>query len=175
MTRLEEVAKKFGNVPKELRRKDQIVPQYLTEEEFSLLPQCPRTGSIQSAGTWVKIGGRQTYPLSGALTSDEKQEYYKFKYGNSGTRTPRSTSAAVTGATQEEIQKYQECLEELLKLKPSKKLMEYFAAIRPKTAEEIQLRTTLEAQGFSPEQIEMVVQMQQKNLAEAAKNEQATA
>ena len=137
-----------------------------------LLKNAPRAGYTSKNCPIVKSDdGTNIYLGAAELHRDDES----IGGGSSGTRTPRSTSAAVTGATQEEIQKYQECLEELLKLKPSKKLMEYFAAIRPKTAEEIQLRTTLEAQGFSPEQIEMVVQMQQKNKANEAKNEQASA
>jgi hypothetical protein len=136
-----------------------------------LLKNAPRTGYTSKNCPIVKSDDGTNIYLGAAELHKENESIG----GSSGTRTPRSTSTAVTGATQEEIQKYQECLEELLKLKPSKKLMEYFAAIRPKTAEEIQLRTTLEAQGFSPEQIEMVVQMQQKNKANEAKNEQASA
>lgn len=160
MTRLEQIAEKFGKVPKELRKKEQVVPAYLTEEEFSLLPQCPRTGTMQSAGTWVKIGGRQTYPMTGALTKEERQQYYALK--GTGSGGSRSTSV-IQGASEEEIKKYNEVFEELLKLNPPKKLKEYFEALRPKTKEELELRKTLENQGFTKEQIEMVVAMQQKN------------
>ena len=137
-----------------------------------LLKNAPRTGYTSKNCPIVRSDDGTNIYLGAAELHKEDES---IGGGSSGTRTPRSTAATVTGATQEEIQKYQEVLEELIALKPSKKLMEYFAALRPKTTEEIILRQTLEAQGFSSEQIEMVITMQQKNLANAAKKEQATA
>lgn len=73
------VAQKFGKVPANLTQKAQIVPEYLTEEEFALLPQCPRTGTVETLGRWPYIGGRRTYPLSGALNETEKARYNELK------------------------------------------------------------------------------------------------
>ena len=73
------VAQKFGKVPSKLTQKAQIVPQYLSEEEYALLPQCPRVGTVESLGKWPTIGGRRTYPLSGALNSEEKARYNELK------------------------------------------------------------------------------------------------
>lgn len=76
---LNELARKFGKVPSKLTQKSQIVPEYLSEEEFALLPQCPRQGTLESLGKWPTIGGRRTYPLSGALNAEEKARYNELK------------------------------------------------------------------------------------------------
>lgn len=81
---LVELAEKFGKIPESFRKKaDIIAAGYLTEEEFSQLPYCPRTGEVESCGKWPKIGGRKIYPLSGALTSEETAKYYELKKGYS--------------------------------------------------------------------------------------------
>ena len=79
MIKIEDVVRKFSAVPSKLTRKEQIVPEYLTEEEFALLPQCPRQGTVESLGKWPTIGGRSTYPLSGALNAEEKTRYNELK------------------------------------------------------------------------------------------------
>lgn len=79
MIKIEDVVRKFGSIPAALTQKAQIVPEYLTEEEFALLPQCPRVGTVESLGKWPTIGGRRTYPLSGALNSEEKAKYNEMK------------------------------------------------------------------------------------------------
>ena len=73
------LAQKFGKVPSKLTQKAQIVPEYLSEEEFALLPQCPRQGTVESLGRWPTIGGRRTYPISGALNAEEKARYNELK------------------------------------------------------------------------------------------------
>lgn len=79
MIKIEDVVRKFSAVPSKLTRKEQIVPEYLTEEEFALLPQCPRQGTVESLSKWPKIGGRRVYPLSGALNAEEKTRYNELK------------------------------------------------------------------------------------------------
>ena len=79
MIKIEDVVRKFSAVPVALTRKEQLVPQYLSEEEFALLPQCPRQGTVESLSKWPKIGGRRTYPLSGALNAEEKARYNELK------------------------------------------------------------------------------------------------
>ena len=79
MIKIEDVVRKFSAVPSKLTRKEQIVPEYLSEEEFALLPQCPRQGTVESLGKWPTIGGRRTYPLSGALNAEEKARYNELK------------------------------------------------------------------------------------------------
>ena len=79
MIKIEDVVRKFGTVPSKLTQKAQIVPEYLSEEEFAMLPQCPRQGTVESLGKWPTIGGRRTYPLSGALNAEEKARYNEMK------------------------------------------------------------------------------------------------
>lgn len=92
---LNELAQKFGAIPSSLTQKAQIVPEYLTEEEFTLLPQCPRQGTVETLGRWPYIGGRRTYPLSGALNQEEKARYNELKKASkegATSGTPRSVS-----------------------------------------------------------------------------------
>ena len=89
------LAAKFGSIPSSLTQKAQIVPEYLTEEEFALLPQCPRQGTVETLGRWPTIGGRRTYPLSGALNAEEKARYNELKKASKdGTASggPRTVS-----------------------------------------------------------------------------------
>ena len=94
---LNNLAAKFGTIPANLTQKSQIVPAFLSEEEFSLLPQCPRQGTVETLGRWPYIGGRRTYPLSGALNPEEKARYNELKRaskegaisGSPRTVTPR--------------------------------------------------------------------------------------
>ena len=79
MIKIEDVVRKFSAVPSKLTQKSQIVPEYLSEEEFAMLPQCPRQGTVESLGKWPTIGGRRTYPLSGALNAEEKARYNELK------------------------------------------------------------------------------------------------
>ena len=79
MIKIEDVVRKFSAVPSKLTQKAQIVPEYLSEEEFAMLPQCPRQGTVESLGKWPTIGGRRTYPLSGALNAEEKARYNELK------------------------------------------------------------------------------------------------
>ena len=123
---LETIAEKFGKIPTNIRKRDDVIAGgYLTEEEFSLLPECPRTGAITSAGTWVKIGGRQTYPMTGALTKEERQQYYGFK--NSGSGTSR-----VKTASKEDLAAAEAVRQELKKLNASQTIMDLFEQIAPK-------------------------------------------
>lgn len=92
---LNELAQKFGAIPSSLTQKAQIVPEYLSEEEFALLPQCPRQGTVETLGRWPTIGGRRTYPLSGALNQEEKARYNELKKASkegATSGTPRSVS-----------------------------------------------------------------------------------
>lgn len=102
MIKIEDVVRKFGAVPSKLTQKVQIVPQYLSEEEYAMLPQCPRVGTVESLGKWPTIGGRRTYPLSGALNAEEKARYNELKreqragLPSSGTSTSRGLSQSQT-------------------------------------------------------------------------------
>lgn len=89
------IAQKFGSVPANLTQKSQIVPAFLSEEEFSLLPQCPRVGTVETLGRWPTIGGRRTYPLSGALNAEEKARYNELKRASkdgTASGSPRTVS-----------------------------------------------------------------------------------
>ena len=89
------LAAKFGSIPANLTQKAQIVPEYLTEEEFALLPQCPRQGTVETLGRWPTIGGRRTYPLSGALNAEEKARYNELKKAakdGTASGSPRTVS-----------------------------------------------------------------------------------
>lgn len=89
------LAAKFGSIPAALTQKAQIVPEYLTEEEFALLPQCPRQGTVETLGRWPTIGGRRTYPLSGALNAEEKARYNELKRASkdgTASGSPRTVS-----------------------------------------------------------------------------------
>lgn len=91
------VAEKFGKVPTRLTQKAQIVPEYMSEEEFALLPQCPREGTVETLGKWPTIGGRRTYPLSGALNETEKARYNELKReSRAGVVTPRASTGLST-------------------------------------------------------------------------------
>lgn len=92
---LNNLAQKFGTIPASLTQKSQIVPAFLSEEEFSLLPQCPRQGTVETLGRWPTIGGRRTYPLSGALNPEEKARYNELKRASkdgTASGTPRLVS-----------------------------------------------------------------------------------
>lgn len=107
---LETLASKFGAIPAGLTKKEQIVPQYLSEEEFAELKNCPRSKEMNGGTQWPYIGGRKVYPLSGALNDTEKQTYYAYKKGLSGTGTHPRTK---TGYDEEKAAAFRAKLEAL--------------------------------------------------------------
>ena len=112
---LNELAAKFGTIPANLTQKAQIVPEYLSEEEFALLPQCPRVGTVETLGRWPTIGGRRTYPLSGALNQEEKARYNELKRASKDgltTGTVRSVSPRQKTLTEEQ-KEFNQKLEDL--------------------------------------------------------------
>lgn len=125
---LEAIAKKFGAIPKDLHKKDDIITQgYMTAEEFELLPQCPRSKEMESATKWPYIGGRYTYPLSGTLTQEEKQVYYEYKRGlNVGSQGPRSPKVPAIDTT-----KLDALYEELKALPGSEKALDIVRSMYP--------------------------------------------
>ena len=69
-----------------------------TEEEIKNLPFVPRTQEMGdgSPASWPKIDGQSTYPFTWMLTEQEKQTYYAWKKGTTGTGTPRMKTVTVT-------------------------------------------------------------------------------
>lgn len=99
------LATKFGSIPSSLTQRAQIVPEYLTEEEFALLPQCPRQGTVETLGRWPTIGGRRTYPLSGALNAEEKARYNELKKASkdgTASGSPRTVSPRQKALTEDQ-------------------------------------------------------------------------
>lgn len=96
-SQLNNLAAKFGAMPKSLKSaRDILASGYLTQEELDNLKFCPRTKEMESGTKWPEIGGRTTYPISGALTPTEHKIYNDYRRNNksSGTvRTARSTAA----------------------------------------------------------------------------------
>lgn len=124
---LDAIAKKFGSIPKEYKRRDDIIAAgFMTNEEFDLLPQCPRSKEMESGTKWPYIGGRYTYPLSGALTASEKQVYYDYKKGlNTGSQGPRAKSEPI------DTSKLDALLDELKSLEGSEKAQALVRALYP--------------------------------------------
>lgn len=112
---LEALAEKFGKIPTDLTKSGDIIAQgFLTQEEFDNLPYCPRSSEMTSATAWPKIGGRKTYPLSGALTLEETEMYYEYKKNHKpGTASVSSPKAEENNKALDELK------EELIKLKVS--------------------------------------------------------
>lgn len=122
---LEAVAEKFGKIPVEITKKvDIIAGGYLTEEEFAELPNCPRT-PMSSGTVWPKIGGRKTYPLSGALNAEERRIYYDYK------KNHKPGTASVGKGPSEEVQKHIDAIRAFLKEKGTPELIAEFEAIIP--------------------------------------------
>ena len=115
MIKIEDVVRKFSAVPSKLTQKAQIVPEYLSEEEFALLPQCPRQGTVESLGKWPTIGGRRTYPLSGALNQEEKQRYNELKK-EQRQGLPSSGSTAVRSRLSKSESEFNEKMDSLIAL-----------------------------------------------------------
>ena len=113
--KLEEIAAKFGKIPATYTKKADIVAAgFLTEEEFNNLPFVPRSKPMESPTKWPYIGGRKTYPLSGALT-DEENEWYK---GYHKQHQPGTGSSSVGSAkTDEALKELLELRNELVELK----------------------------------------------------------
>lgn len=122
---LNELATKFGAIPTALTQKSQIVPEYLSEEEFAMLSQCPRVGTVETLGRWPTIGGRRTYPLSGALNAEEKARYNELKRASkegvaTGPRTVSPRQKTLTDDQKEFNQKLEDLKALLTKEKASK-------------------------------------------------------
>lgn len=102
---LEKVAEKFGKIPNSYTKSGDIIAAgLLTQEEFDNLPYCPRSqemGNLEGCPTWPKIGGRKTYPLSGALNAQETEAYYNYKK----LHKPAAVSGGVSSAQSEEHNK----------------------------------------------------------------------
>lgn len=126
---LEALAKKFGTIPTSYTKSSDIIRDgLLTQEEFDNLPYCPRSEEMKSATSWPKIGGRKTYPLSGALTVEETEMYYEYKKGHKP-----STSVGLSGkGPSEETQKTIDSIRAFLKDNEAPaELIEQFEAIIP--------------------------------------------
>lgn len=110
---LQEIAVKFGKIPTDLTKKKDIIDAgYLTEEEFNLLPIVPRSTEMLSATQWPKIGGRKTYPLSGALNEAEKRMYYDYKSQHKpGTGSVRA-SKPIDDTTKQNIEELRKFLKD---------------------------------------------------------------
>lgn len=109
MIKIEDVVAKFAKVPSKLTQKAQIVPEYMSEEEWGLLPQCPREGTLETLGRWPTIGGRRTYPLSGVLNVEEKERYNSLKREQKSGLPSVGTSRGLTSA-QKELNEKIDCL-----------------------------------------------------------------
>ena len=126
---LEALAKKFGTIPTSYTKASDIIRDgLLTQEEFDNLPYCPRSEEMKSATSWPKIGGRKTYPLSGALTMEETEMYYEYKKGHKP-----STSVGLSGkGVSEETQKTIDSIRAFLKDNEAPaELMSQFEALIP--------------------------------------------
>lgn len=126
---LEALAKKFGIIPTSYTKASDIIRDgLLTQEEFDNLPYCPRSEEMKSATSWPKIGGRKTYPLSGALTMEETEMYYEYKKGHKP-----STSVGLSGkGVSEETQKTIDSIRAFLKDNEAPaELMSQFEALIP--------------------------------------------
>lgn len=152
---LEKLAKKFAELaPKAQAAKkaagkdsDKTVKDYLIElgmsaEEIKELPNCPRTGSMSSAGTWIKIGGYQTYPMSWCLTQEEYNKYKELKGSPSGSRTK---SSANDDKLREDLLA---AIEEAKKVKGAEKLVEILEGMLPLSSDQQKLINLLVAQGY---------------------------
>ena len=109
------LAEKFGSIPAALTQKAQIVPEYLSEEEFAMLPQCPRQGTVESLGKWPTIGGRRTYPLSGALNAEEKARYNELKK-EQRQGLPSAGGTSVRGGLSKSESEFNEKMDSLIAL-----------------------------------------------------------
>jgi hypothetical protein len=113
--KLNEVAEKFGKIPASYSKKaDIIAAGFMTEDEFNNLPFCPRSKAMESATKWPFIGGRKTYPLSGALNQEERTMYFAYKKNHlPGT----SSSGSSSPKTEETIKELLELRNDLIALK----------------------------------------------------------
>ena len=94
---LNDLAQKFGQMPKALKSaRDILASGYLTQEELDNLKFCPRSKEMESGTKWPEIGGRTTYPISGALTQTEHQIYNEYR--RSGRTNSSSTVKSVRSA-----------------------------------------------------------------------------
>lgn len=101
---LEALAKKFGTIPTSYTKASDIIRDgLLTQEEFDNLPYCPRSEEMKSATSWPKIGGRKTYPLSGALTMEETEMYYEYKKGHKPSTSVGTSGKGISEETQKTI------------------------------------------------------------------------
>lgn len=126
---LEALVKKFGAIPANYTKSaDIIAAGFLTQEEFDNLPYCPRSEEMKSATSWPKIGGRKTYPLSGALTIEETEMYYEYKKSH----RPGSSICTSGNGPSEETQKTIDSIRTFLQEnKAPAKLLAQFEAIIP--------------------------------------------
>lgn len=104
---LNALAQKFGQMPKNLKSAQSILASgYLTQEEFENLQFCPRSKEMESGTKWPEIGGRTTYPISGALTPTERQIYNDYR------RTGKGTSSSTIKSTKSTAMKLVDTPEE---------------------------------------------------------------
>lgn len=127
---LDKLAEKFGKIPTSYTKSaDIIAAGFLTQEEFDNLPYCPRSTPMVSATAWPKIGGRKTYPLSGALNSEESEMYYAYKREHKpGTGTG---SIGSSGKIDENKQKIIDSIRQFLKDNNAGDLIQQFEEIIP--------------------------------------------
>ena len=160
---LEKLAKKFAELaPKAQAAKkaagkdsDKTVKDYLVElgmslDEIKELPNCPRTGSMSSAGTWIKIGGYQTYPMSWCLTQEEYNKYKELKGSPSGSRTKSSTN---DDKLREDLLA---AIEEAKKVEGTEKLVEILEGMLPLSSDQQKLINLLVAQGYSEDEAKKI-------------------
>lgn len=126
---LEVLVKKFGAIPTAYTKASDIIAAgLLTQEEFDNLPYCPRSEKMKSATSWPKIGGRKTYPLSGALTMEETEMYYEYKKGHKPSTSVGLSGKSVSEETQKTIDSIRAFLQEN---KAPAELMAQFEALIP--------------------------------------------
>ena len=90
---LDELASRYGSIKGTVQNKAQIVPSVFSEEEYAMLPYCPRSSQASELGSsFPNIGGKKA--LLSMLTREEKDHYYAYKKQlpshNKGSSTPNA-------------------------------------------------------------------------------------
>lgn len=139
-SQLNELAQKFGQMPKTLKSaRDILASGYLTQDELDNLKYCPRSRGMESGTKWPEIGGRTTYPISGALNQAEHQIYNDYRRSgksasSSTVRTTTRTAAVKLVDTPEDAAAEERRLSIRAALKDQPEMLKQFDELCPATA-----------------------------------------